>query len=325
MSAGYRAAALAAAAAVLAALTGIAVGPDRFPVLLLVAAAGGPAAAGLAVHARLGERLRLPALLGGATIGPVVTLATHAAVGAFTYAFVLGFADAATRLADTLQVDPRLIDALSSPWVLALLVSAVVVAPLTEEAAKGLGARLAVPDGRRAAFAAGVAAGVGFAIVENLLYAGLGSVFGGAWPEIALERSLGAAVHPLASGLVVLGWWDARAGRRFGLLRGYLAGVAVHAVWNGSLVALAVVETAFELGGAADPLTTAGFGYVIVLALAAAAGLWKATRAVAADADPLRASSLRDGRAAAAWTLLAASVLVPVTTLIIAFPDFYRG
>ncbi len=325
MSGRYLGAVLVGMAAVGAAVVGIAVGPDHFLPLLLVAAGGGPVAVALAVHARVGEPVRAAAMAGGALIGPAVTLATHALVGAFVYLFVLGFADAAGRLADTLQLDPRLVEVLASPWVLVLLVSAVAAAPLTEEAAKGLGARLARPAGRTEAFAAGVAAGAGFAVVENLLYAGLGTWFGGAWPEIALERSLGAAVHPLASGLVMLGWWDGRAGRRLGLARGYLAGVGVHALWNGALVALAVVETAFELGAVGDPLTTAGLGYVMVMAMAAGALLWKVTRAVAADGDPLADPALAGGRAVAAWTLVTASVLVPVAALLLAFPGFYGG
>ncbi|NIS37015.1 MAG: PrsW family intramembrane metalloprotease, partial [Actinobacteria bacterium] len=54
------------------------------------------------------------------------------------------------------------------------------------------------------------AAGAGFAVVENVLYALGGAWASGPWTAILLARLPGAAVHPLASGLVVLGWWELR-------------------------------------------------------------------------------------------------------------------
>ncbi len=318
----YRLAIAAAAAALAAAGTGIVVGPDRYPLLLLVAAAGGPLAVAAAVAARL--RLRLPAvaLAAGPAAGIALALAAHALVAGFVYVFVAGFAAAAADLADTLAADPRLADVLGSPWLVVALVGAVAVAPLLEEAGKAAGGIAARPAGRREAFLAGVAAGAGFAVVENVAYAALGAWFGGAWPEIALARGLGAAVHPLASGLVVMGWWESRNGRRGALARWYLAGVGVHALWNGSIVVMQVVEGAFDLGGVGDPLTTAGFGYLMALAAAMGAMLWWATRSVAGDRAPLGAVPA-SGRVLAAWTLAAATLLVPVTILLAAFPGFY--
>jgi len=305
----------------------VTVGPDLLPLLMLVAAVGGPLAVAAAVAGRLGgARFPIGSLVGGATIGPLVAVLGHAVVAAFAYFFVLGFADEATHLLDRLQADPRLIDALRSPWTLLLLIDLAVVAPLTEEAGKALGAGLGRPVDRRQAFLAGVAAGVGFAIVENIMYIGVGAAFGGPWPEIALERVIGVAVHPLASGLVMLGWWDARhGGRRWALLRGFLTGAGIHALWNGSIVALGVVEIAFDLGTTADRVTTAGFGYLIALSAVLLGVLWLTTTAVAEERDPVRALDFRDGRVVAGWILLMTSVLIPATILVLAFPGFYRG
>ena len=146
---------------------------------------------------------------------------------------------------DSLRIDPRLTDILSSPWVLLLLVDLAVVAPLTEETGKALGAGLARPAARRDAFVSGVAAGAGFAIVENILYASVAATVGGPWPAVVVARAMGAAVHPLASGLVVMGWWDARhGGGGPAMAKGFFAGAGVHAAWNASMVALVVAETA---------------------------------------------------------------------------------
>jgi hypothetical protein len=54
--------------------------------------------------------------LGGGVVGPIVAIASHASVGAFAYAFFLGFADAGRGLLDALRLDPRLQEVLASPW-----------------------------------------------------------------------------------------------------------------------------------------------------------------------------------------------------------------
>ena len=322
----YRLAVASGAAALGAVAVAITIGPDPLPLLMLVAAAGGPLAIAAAVAGRLGgPRFPAASLIGGAVIGPVIAVLGHAVVAAFAYFFILGFADEATALLDQLQVDPRLLEVLESPWTLLLLIDLAVVAPLTEETGKALGARSGRPTDRKHAFLCGVAAGVGFAVVENILYVGSGAVFGGPWPEIALERVIGVAVHPLASGLVMLGWWDARHGRRWALLRGFLAGAGIHAVWNGSIVALGVIEIAYDLGATANRATTAGFGYLIALSAMLLGALWVVTTAVAEDRDPIGALDFRRGPVVAGWLLLMISVLVPAALLVLSFPGFYRG
>jgi RsiW-degrading membrane proteinase PrsW (M82 family) len=289
-------------------------------VVFLVAAGAAPVAVLLVVWARLDRPLRLRAAVGGAIVGPIVAIVGHAVVTAFAAAFFLGFLDSGRALLDELRVDPRIADVLASPWLLLLLVHYSVAAPVIEELGKALVARI---DARGDAFLAGVAAGVGFAVVENLLYASVAALFGGPWPAIVVARSLGACVHPLASGMVMLGWWDARNGggaRR--LARGFLSGAGVHAIWNAAAVALFVLVESSNapLGGAG-----AALAFTAVLGAMFAAWLWTVVRAVAGDADPLSAIRPADARAVAAWIVLTAATLVPVAFAILAFPSFYGG
>ena len=322
----YKIALLSGGAALASMIYAVVVGVDRYPLLILVGAAGGPLAVAALVKGRLARPFPYLAMAGGGVIGPLVAIVSHVVVAAFAFFFLLGFADEATALLDRLQVDPRLVEALTSPWTLVLLVDLAIVAPLTEEVGKGLGASLGRPLERKDAFLAGVAAGVGFAVVENLLYVGGGAIFGGPWTEIALQRLFGIAVHPLASGLVMLGWWDRRSGGNpWALLKGFLAGAGVHAIWNGSIVAIGVVAIAFDLGTVSDGLTQAGFGYLVALGSVLVGVLWLTTHIVATEGDPVAAVSFKDARVVAAWVLLMSSILIPATIMVIASPGFYGG
>jgi RsiW-degrading membrane proteinase PrsW (M82 family) len=302
-------------------------GPQAPPITLFVAAASVPSAVLAAVWGRLGGRFPWRALLLGALIGPIVAILAYPLVAAFAVAFLLGFSDSGRQLIDALRVDPRLTTALASPWVLLLLVDLATVAPITEEFAKALGAVIARPKSRREAFLFGVAAGVAFAIIENILYATLGFAFGSPWPAITVGRSMGAAVHPLACGLVMLGWWEWRQTQSVGaLLKGYLSAVGIHALWNGSLLVVGIVETVLTVGGTAPaPLAPIGLTYAAMLGIVLAALLRIVTTSVAEDHPAFEAISFRTARPVAVWTVLSASLLVPVAVLVLAFPAFYRG
>jgi RsiW-degrading membrane proteinase PrsW (M82 family) len=293
----------------------------RSGLAMIVGSVAMPAAVMLLVAGRLELRLPLSAAVGGAIGGSVVAILSHAVVFAFAYIFFLGFAEAAVDLLGVLRVDPRFVAAAGSPWALLLFIEVVVVAPLTEELGKAVGASVFRPTDRRTAFMAGVAAGVGFAMVENILYASVGGFLGGAWEPIVIARMLGAAVHPLASGLVVLGWWEWRQNRDFGqLAKRFFAGAGAHATWNASLVVLAIAASAFELS-TLDEWAVVSLAYSAGLGAVAAAVLWRVTALVDdSAAAPLLDS--RDGRAVAAWTLMAASFLVPVAMLVLAYPAF---
>ena len=295
------------------------------PATLFLAAAAAPCAVLFLVIGRMNGRLSTSALIGGALLGPVVALVGHAVVFVFAASFFLGFPESGRTL-EGLRLDPRVTEILSSPWLLLVLVEVAVVAPLTEETGKALGARFAHPASRQEAFLAGVAAGTGFAIVENILYAAAAATFGGPWPAIVVARAMGAAVHPLATGFVVTGWWDARhGGGGLALGRAFFTGAAVHALWNGSMVALAVSETAIHVSGAPGIMGVATLAFMGALGVVALAVLWTVSRSVTAGKELHPAVRVADATGLAAWIVLAASLLVPTSILILAFPSFYLG
>ncbi len=195
------------------------------------------------------------------------------------------------------------------------------VAPITEEVGKAIGSRAAAQTDRRSAFYAGVAAGTGFAVLENILYSSGSGFFGGAWQEIAIARMLGVAVHPLATALVVIGWWEWRNGYDRGpAIRRVLSGMGVHALWNGSLVVLEVVSRAFELGGTAASYAYTSIAYSAAIGAVAAVALWRLTVAVDGEPSGNVRLDVKDARVVAAWVLLSASFVLPVAMLLLAVP-----
>ncbi len=325
MSARYRVATAAGAIGLGGVIWAVLAEPEPPPAALLLTAGAAPVAVLAAVSGRVGGAIPPGAILGGAIVGPLVAILGHGVVAAFVFAFAAGFADLGRDLIDSLRVDPRVTEILASPWVLVLLVDLAVVTPIVEETGKALGARFGGPRSRRDAFVAGVAAGTGFAVVENALYVGFAALFGGPWAAVALARSLGAAIHSLASGLVVLGWWDGRRGGVRVLARGFLAGAGVHALWNGGLVVLAVAATSADVGNASGAFEVVTLAYTIVLGAAFAGIMWLLAAALATDEGARPTLDFRRAPALAGWVVLAASTLVPAAMLILAFPEFYRG
>ncbi len=123
------------------------------------------------------------------------------------------------------------------------LIVASLIAPLIEEAGKGLGARFMFrPWTTRAqAFVLGAAAGAGFGFLEAMLYgvAGVRQSGPGGWWTIMLVRGGSTSLHVLNTGLVGLAWWYGTFGgqkRRAWLLFGLA--VTLHALWNGFAVTL---------------------------------------------------------------------------------------
>jgi RsiW-degrading membrane proteinase PrsW (M82 family) len=326
MNTNYRRALFALAAGV-AAIVWVAVSPaSALPGALIVGSASVPLTVLFAVAGRLDVEPSWPAVFGGATIGVGVAIVSHAAVFAFAYAFFLGFADAGSSLLEALRIDSRLTTVLGSPWTILLLVELVVVAPITEEIGKALGARLARPPDRLHAFMAGAAAGVGFAIVENALYASGALWAAYPWEAILVGRMLGGAVHPLASGLVFVAWWQYRNGASTrSYVRNFTIGAGVHALWNGALVALTVAATAFEIGTTAADSAVVSLAYTGAFGALAAGALWVVTANVAKGTDEIPELIALDGRVVAGWTVLSASLLLPVAVLILAFPGFVSG
>lgn len=113
-----------------------------------------------------------------------------------------------------------------------------VVPPLAEEGLKPLGAILVMPRVRGAgeAFFLGLAAGVGFDMIETVGYFGLGQAD---WISIAIGRIGGGLVHGVGAGMGALGWYYLLRGKGVPhrWLRGFGAiGYALlqHGIFNGS-------------------------------------------------------------------------------------------
>lgn len=130
-------------------------------------------------------------------------------------------------------------DAVAPYGISALVLTAVIIAPVVEEAAKAVGLRwvedlhLEPEDG----LIYGAAAGFGFAATENLVY-GLAALWEGGVGDLIMTaaiRSISAAfLHGAATALVGWGIWryrlrEATAGTVVGL---YLVAVALHAAYN---------------------------------------------------------------------------------------------
>ena len=141
-------------------------------------------------------------------------------------------------------------------WIGSGLLTSVIVAPIVEELAKGVGILLVVIlsqhfDNPTDGLVYGTAVGLGFAVTENLLY-GLwtGSLMAHGQAETyVLGRTLfTAGVHALASSVVGAGLGLGRtSGRRIGAvgwaLMGLVVAVALHGGWN-----LVLLKVPYEAG-----------------------------------------------------------------------------
>jgi RsiW-degrading membrane proteinase PrsW (M82 family) len=130
------------------------------------------------------------------------------------------------------------------PWILIPLITLfVIIGPLIEEATKGLGVPLLFlwrgePPSPAQGWLWGMAAGAGFAITEGVFNGAAGVGF---FVVIALLRAGATLMHMTAAGLTGSGWSGTLAGRRiWPLLRGYLAAVTLHALWNGMTLLIAI-------------------------------------------------------------------------------------
>lgn len=169
---------------------------------------------------------------------------------------------------------------LTSRGFLVALIELGLVAPLVEEFCKPLVVvpLLARAGSPRQAFLIGAAAGAGFAGLENLLYTGFGHSL---WGGVVAVRAIGAAVHPLGSGLVALGWYlyfhseAPEADRRQVWLARFGLAAGLHALWNGgSLLLLALIRAQFfGLAPAGVDLLGLTLSGVLLLLLLVAGGV----------------------------------------------------
>jgi RsiW-degrading membrane proteinase PrsW (M82 family) len=125
------------------------------------------------------------------------------------------------------------------------LLDIAVVAAVVEEMLKPLGAVLIIRRlrTRSEAFLVGMAAGIGFNIVETIGYITQGQ---SDWINVALERSTAGLLHGVGAGMATLGWWylingkgvPLRFVKGFGLI---LYAMAQHAINNAAAVLIGLV------------------------------------------------------------------------------------
>ncbi len=304
--------------------------PVGFPPVFLAAAMLPPVAAvAWMVDRRPGEltwRRAAVAFAAGATVAVGLAIVLEILLPLVVLALVRDLADltrpAMKRLINALA-GGDVAAALTSRGFLLAMVQLAVIAPLVEEFVKPLATlpllkRFAQP---RDALLIGAAAGAGFAALENVVYALLGSRI---WAGILLVRAMGAAIHPLGAGLTALGWHDVlhrRPGAGRGWLTRYGLAVGIHALWNGgSLLVLALLRANFfgSPPPKVDVLGVTAGGVLLALLAVEGVAVWLGARelarrllpAGAVSPEPERAG-LSVERAMAVWALVCLLVLVP--------------
>ncbi len=143
---------------------------------------------------------------------------------------------------------------------IALFVGTAIVAPLIEEACKGMGLRLLRGAIQRPldGLMMGMAAGLGFGLVESAFYLG---ALSSPWLIGGWVRLITLLLHGVATSLVGVAYARSlRTHRRRDVLAGYGRAVLLHGVWNA--VAIGTV-----IGFAVPEWLVIGFASVIVLLL----------------------------------------------------------
>jgi len=305
--------------------------------LLMIVAAGAPltillTARGLADPARQGRSVWISLVL-GATVVPAIVLILHSMFVVIGHSLVSPMVEPIREVWEQLRADPDLFRALTSGWALALIVDLAVIAPVAEETMKPLAALVRRPRTARDAFLFGAAAGTGFAMIENILYSSgwfFGSLDG--WLPVAVVRMLGAGLHAFGAGLVAWGLFQLRTGsqgrwRRFWLA--YWVALTSHGLWNGSVAVAVVLAAARETGGLRGRHDAYAWGLVLLMLLAVLGvvilgALLLAARRIGRGENPLqrlRTVDARSPRAIAAWGLVSSAFLIPVTIIVLIYPN----
>jgi len=148
-------------------------------------------------------------------------------------------------------------------WV-TLAVVFIILAPLIEELGKIIGVvamsyrRPTLPQ----AFLWGIAAGAGLGLMENLFNTITNLEI---WALVILMRLGATLMHCLATGLLAMSWQRYLTERRiFRLLGAYGRSVAIHAVWNGIVVAMAG-SAVFAAGSVTELTQMLGGGAAVLL------------------------------------------------------------
>lgn len=300
-----------------------------FPPLFLL----GAALPTVAVVAWTARRLGWPitwrqaalALVAGSTLSILMAILLETFLPFLAYNILYPLEDLAYTFSDTLGFGSSgfLERLFFSPVILVFLLFTAFQAPLPEEFAKAL----TIPFfGRKRiqsesqAFMIGLAAGAGFAILENMLYEGLYAQWGGwSWGGITLLRGLGSVLHPLCTGIVALGWFRAGQGGFKELLKAYGIAVGLHTLWNGGFLPFVYLSGLENFTGTYETFSIYGEAIEIVLVIfltGLSLGLWWLLRRivltmavdVAPDLAPVRIST----RSLAFWCLACALLIIPI-------------
>ena len=315
---GYAAAGVGGVVTLGAAGRGIFGADDPSALAIFCAAAGAVVVVLALVAGRLGLRPSLRAFASAPVLGLLLAGAAHLAI---ILSLSLVFPPA-QELVDVV-IGTRVPDDIDARLLVVLLVTAGVLAPLTEEPAKAVGATFARAETLGGAFLAGVTAGAGFSVVEHAFYALPAADYGDDWVQVLLLRSVSGAMHPLASGLVYLGWWEfRRTGARRTLVRGLALGAGLHAAWNSTAVVVEGVSSAVAEGNLPRPLQTIGLVYVGMVGVAIALFLWRTIGLVAGapGAPPAEAPVVEWPPGRRAGIILAVALLVPLALLVVILP-----
>jgi RsiW-degrading membrane proteinase PrsW (M82 family) len=293
--------------------------------LAFVAGAALPPLVALTVAAR---RLDFPTtwrrLFAGLALGAGVSIplaiVLELALPALVLAAALPLRDV---VADALDYD-SLEEFFYSPAMVVMLVSLAVVAPIAEELVKPIGA-IVMARGLRSrseAFIVGMAGGVAFAAIENMLYqvAGIQT-----WAGMVTVRAIGSVLHPLTAGMLGVAWYDVvhdRPGARPRLLAVFALSVTLHALWNGGIALLMTTFGAYyfetrtwEVNIFDVGLPGALLVLLILLSLLMWRILWLVTDRLRGERVDLMPSRLADARQLAGVALSLLLITVPVGAL----------
>jgi len=305
--------------------------------ILIVVAVGAPLTVfslvrALADPTREGRSPWLSMVL-GATVIPAIVLLVNGVFVAIGYNLVAPVVGPVRELWEQLRADPDLFAALTSGWALAMIIELAVVAPLAEETTKPLAALVRRPRTARDAFLFGAAAGTGFAMIEDVLYASgwfFGSLSG--WLPVAVLRMLGAGLHAFGAGLVAWGFFQLRnrepgRWRRFWVA--YWVALTGHGLWNGSVAVAVALAAARETGGLRARYDAYAWGVTLMVLLAMlgviiTGALLLAANRIGRGESPLRVIPLQDAgtpQGVAAWALVSSAFLIPATILILVYPN----
>ncbi len=254
------------------------------------------------------------ALAAGSTFSIVLTIFLGGILSIAAY--FLGFAREINFFRDPLT---RLI---FSPTVILYLIFVALQAPIPEEFSKALSAILFGRQritNERQAFAIGLLAGAGFAILENMLYEGVYAMRGGwTWGGVTLLRGIGSVLHPLCTGIVALGWFRMKERGAGELLKAYAVAVGLHTLWNGGFVALVYLSgiefltsrASFDVYGM--QIRIALVAYLVALSLGLWTLLYRMLTRLAQNIAPDLSPTVISRRALAAFAFACAIVFVPL-------------